>query len=453
MKRIFVFAVLAGAFAVPVEHGPGPDGRRGHRAAQRARIQPSERSALGGLASGSAERRAERASGAAAAAAQTAAQRHGCRSASRRCSGSRCRPGRWSLSSGGIAGQGVIAQQGVAGQGGSPAGRAGTGRRRQAVAGQAASARRASLAQGVVARGQTVVGMQQSFHSQMQRHFLVQQAFHHCMFFSEFQPHVIRPVARPWSALPGPFFGPVAGDLELISVGMVADGIADKGPIYRVTFKNHSAIASRHFRVSLIATLGRLEPTSPVVSVNIPEIAPGAIANIEVQLPLGVMTLGGQPAGPFSQLIAVDGQLWRAVRDEQAQQRADADPHRHRPDHDDDGRPGRCRRCSGCRCGHRSGCCAVAPAAAAPAAGAPAAAAPAARLPLPRSLPLRRATASWTRSTWIRSPALRNCSTNSPCRQSPPTSMSGHNVQGGPIHFGPPCLFLSLVIGHLSLVS
>ena len=133
---------------------------------------------------------------------------------------------------------------------------------------------------------------------------MVQQAFQHCMFFSDFQPHVFRPMAGP-IGFGGPFFAPVPGDLELISVGMVADGIADKGPMYRVTFKNHGAIAARHFRVSLIATLGQLQPTSPVISVNIEEVAPGAIANVDIQLPFGVMALGGTPAGPFSQLIAV----------------------------------------------------------------------------------------------------------------------------------------------------
>ncbi len=274
MKRIFVFAVLAGALGVPAGmaraqmgdaaapqqniQAPSGDNPLANAApADGGVVQPAQpRGALGGLASG------------APSVAQTApAPQDGAIQAP--------------------ASGGVVAQ--------APAG--------QAIAGQAAVAQT-----GIVAQATTtaVVTTQQSIMSQMQRHFMVSQAFHHCMLFSEFQPHVIRPQAMMIGFGPGPFFGPVAGDLHLMSVGMVADGIDDKGPIYRITFKNNSPVAARHFRVSLIATLGRLEPTSPVVSLNIPEVAAGAVANVDVQLPCGVMSLGAQAQpGPFSQLIAV----------------------------------------------------------------------------------------------------------------------------------------------------
>ena len=150
----------------------------------------------------------------------------------------------------------------------------------------------------------TVVATQQPLMSKAQRHWLVGRTLHHCMFFSDFQPHVIRRGAMPIGFHPGHFFV-APGDLELTSVGMVADGLDDKGPVYRITLRNNSTIAARHFRVSLIATLGEITPTSPVVSMNIEELAAGAVGTIDVQLPHGVMTLGpqGQP-GPFTTLIA-----------------------------------------------------------------------------------------------------------------------------------------------------
>jgi hypothetical protein len=158
----------------------------------------------------------------------------------------------------------------------------------------------------VVAGTTTVVATQQPLMSRAQRHWLVGRTLHHCMFFSDAQPHVIRRGdLLPIGFGPGPFFGPPAGDLELVSVGMVADGVAEKGPIYRISLRNNSTIAARHFRVSLIATLGEITRLSPVVTMNIEELGAGATGHLDVQLPLGVMTLGpqGQP-GPFSTLIA-----------------------------------------------------------------------------------------------------------------------------------------------------
>ena len=290
MKRIFVFAVLAGAIvpagmvraqgdaAAPQQNVQAPMGENplaNAAPADAGVVQPSQpRGALGGLASSAPSVAQSAPSGIAQTAPAAAAPVQGGGIAQAPASG------------------GVVAQ--------APAGQAVAG---QAIAGQAAVAQT-----GVVAQTSTtaVVTMQQSIHSRMQRHFMVQQAFQHCMFFSEFQPHVIRPQAMMVGMGHGPFFGPVAGDLVLMSIGMVADGIGDKGPVYRVTFKNNSPVAARHFRVSVIATLGRLEPTSPVVSLNIPEVAAGAVANVDVQLPAGVMSLGAQAQpGPFSQLIAV----------------------------------------------------------------------------------------------------------------------------------------------------
>jgi hypothetical protein len=157
-----------------------------------------------------------------------------------------------------------------------------------------------------VVAGSTTVVAQPQLVSRAQRHWLVARTLHHCMFFSDAQPHIIRRAEMfPFAFPHGPFVAPPVGDLELISVGMVSDGLADKGPIYRVSLKNNSTIAARHFRVSLIATLGEINRMSPVVTMNIDELGAGAVGHIDVQLPHGVMTLGpqGQP-GPFTTLIA-----------------------------------------------------------------------------------------------------------------------------------------------------
>jgi len=158
----------------------------------------------------------------------------------------------------------------------------------------------------VVAGSTTVVATQQPLMSRAQRHWLVGRTLQHCMFFSDAQPHMIRRGGMlPIGFGPGPFFAPPVGDLELVSVGMVADGVAEKGPIYRISLRNNSTIAARHFRVSLIATLGEITRMSPVVTLNVEELGAGATGHIDVRLPHGVMSLGpqGQP-GPFSTLIA-----------------------------------------------------------------------------------------------------------------------------------------------------
>lgn len=301
MKRIFVFAVLAGAFAVPVSAArtmaddavipqqnvqPQSQNPLANAAPADAEVvQPAQpRGAIGALASGAPGVAQNVQQGVAAAPQAGVAQG----------------PAAGAPAGQAIAGQGVVAQQGVAGQavvgqqGGVVAQQGGVVQ--QGVAGQAVVGQT-----GIVSQGTAVVGMQQSFASRMQQHMLVSQAFQHCMFFSDFQPHNIGVQAMPIGFGHGPFFGPVASDLELMSVGMVADG-GPAGPIYRVTFKNNSPIAARFFRVSIIATLGQIQPSSPVVSVNVPEVAAGGVASVDVQLPAGVMTLGN---GPFSQLVAV----------------------------------------------------------------------------------------------------------------------------------------------------
>jgi hypothetical protein len=284
MKRILVFAVLAGALAAAATTARaqgGPMGgaqapqQNGQAPADTNVVQPeASRGALGGLASGApgvAENVQQLGKGAAAP----------------------------------VVGESKTVVTGGAAVGGAVSG--------GAVAGGAVAG--GTVAGGTIASGSTTVvsgtttvvaTQQQQLLSRAQRHWLVARTMQHCMFFSDVQPHVIRrgdffPIGFPG----GPFIAPPIGDLELVSVGMVADGVAEKGPIYRISVKNNSTIAARHFRVSLIATLGELTHLSPVVTMNIDELAAGAVGHIDVQLPHGVMTLGpqGQP-GPFTTLIA-----------------------------------------------------------------------------------------------------------------------------------------------------
>src|SRR5262245_43483668 len=279
MKRILVFAVLAGALAAAAataraQGGPmggaQPQQPSGQAPADTNVVQPeASRGALGGLASGApgvADNVQQLGKGAAAP----------------------------------VVGESKTVVTGGAAAGGAVAGGAVAG---GAVAGGAVAGGSTTVVSGTTT---VVATQQQQLLSRAQRHWLVARTMQHCMFFSEVQPHVIRrgdflPIGFPG----GPFIAPPIGDLELVSVGMVADGVGDKGPIYRISVKNNSTIAARHFRVSLIATLGELTHLSPVVTMNIDELAAGAVGHIDVQLPHGVMTLGpqGQP-GPFTTLIA-----------------------------------------------------------------------------------------------------------------------------------------------------
>jgi hypothetical protein len=268
MKRILVFAVLAGAVAASAQMARAQGGPMGGAGAPQQGapqqnvqvpadanvVQPEQsRGALGGLASG------------APSVAQNVPQ----------------------------LGQGAQAPV--------------VGESKTVVAGGVAGGTVAAGGAAVVGSTTTVVAAEQPLMSRAQRHWLVGRTLHHCMFFSDAQPHEIRhgdlfPIGFPH----GPFIAPpVGGDLELVSVGMVSDGLADKGPIYRISLKNNSTLAARHFRVSLIATLGEITRLSPVVTLNIAELGAGAVGHIDVQLPHGVMSLGpqGQP-GPFSTLIA-----------------------------------------------------------------------------------------------------------------------------------------------------
>lgn len=133
---------------------------------------------------------------------------------------------------------------------------------------------------------------------------------HHCFLHS--RPNLPTNTGPLGPAFIGTPFTPAVvktpGDLEIANVGMVADATPQQGPLYRVTIRNNSETPSRHFEVSLIAIHGQINHASPVITVHVNEIAAGGVHELDVQLPIGVMSLGAANAlAPFESLVvAID---------------------------------------------------------------------------------------------------------------------------------------------------
>jgi hypothetical protein len=86
---------------------------------------------------------------------------------------------------------------------------------------------------------------------------------------------------------------------------MVSDMADNHGPIYRVVLKNNSPLPVFGLRVSLIAVLGSLDRNSPAVTAELKEIAAGGVAQLDISMPVAVMTLGPQTQQvPFETLVA-----------------------------------------------------------------------------------------------------------------------------------------------------
>ena len=173
--------------------------------------------------------------------------------------------------------------------------------RPQAAPAAGAPAAGAPAAAGVAA--QSVVVEKQAVNS-VQNYRQVRHIINHCI------ARKMRERGLPFFGMPAPLhFAPVPapfGDMELLSVAMVSDAADQAGPIYRISFRNNSPLPSRHFQVSLIAVLGEIDRTSPIVTVHVEKIAANAIGNVDVQLPHGVMAMGPQgQLAPFETLIAV----------------------------------------------------------------------------------------------------------------------------------------------------
>jgi hypothetical protein len=196
------------------------------------------------------------------------------------------------------AAQGNAALFGNPSQPGVPAGGA-------AAAGQpgGAIAQSTTTTGAVATQTTTVVSQDLAF---VQHHWMVNRVIQHSVsrhFEEKFGGHPLFAPAvsfAPVGFLPPPPFG----DLELLDVEMVSDA-AELGPLYRVTIKNNSPMPVFGFRVSLIAVLGALDRSSPVVTAEIKEIAAGGIAHLDIQMPIAVMTLGPETKRvPFETLIA-----------------------------------------------------------------------------------------------------------------------------------------------------
>lgn len=109
-------------------------------------------------------------------------------------------------------------------------------------------------------------------------------------------------------ALPHLSVGVNPGDLELLGVHLVCEGDTAKGPVFQIDMKNSSQVPIGNFHVSLVGVLGRIHPHSPSATVRIPRMEPGQCTQIQIQLPLTCMTMGGtgQTSGFDTLIVALD---------------------------------------------------------------------------------------------------------------------------------------------------
>lgn len=128
----------------------------------------------------------------------------------------------------------------------------------------------------------------QALPAKIPHEIVVMEAMAHCFFDAVQQAHK---TGVPLLAGGGFPFLPPAGDLQLLSLQQLSGNPAEP-PLYRVSFKNLSRFAATNFRVSIIATNGRVNRLSPVVSAEIEELAADAIANIDLRVPATALTLG-----------------------------------------------------------------------------------------------------------------------------------------------------------------
>ncbi len=99
------------------------------------------------------------------------------------------------------------------------------------------------------------------------------------------------------------------GDLELLSVNLLADATDTCGPSFHISFRNNSRWAVQNFRISIVGVLDRITPHAPCRSMHIPCIAAGETKCVEMQLPSRCLTMGpyGGPPRPFDILVvAID---------------------------------------------------------------------------------------------------------------------------------------------------
>ncbi len=106
-------------------------------------------------------------------------------------------------------------------------------------------------------------------------------------------------------------FGPVAitpsevGDLVLCNVSMLNAETPDSGPTMAVTVENASQREVGSFRITAVAMLGRIMPTSPSHTIRIEKLCAGETATFPITLPIECLAMGsanGQPIG-FNQIV------------------------------------------------------------------------------------------------------------------------------------------------------
>lgn len=99
------------------------------------------------------------------------------------------------------------------------------------------------------------------------------------------------------------------GDLELVQIAQLQVDDQACGPKFAVTVRNTSTRDVCGFRISLVALLGRIHPSSPTAVVNVDKICAGAAAEFHVQLPIECLAMGnrnGQVIGFQRLVVAID---------------------------------------------------------------------------------------------------------------------------------------------------
>jgi hypothetical protein len=97
--------------------------------------------------------------------------------------------------------------------------------------------------------------------------------------------------------LPHLTVGVKPGDLELLSVNLVCDGDACKGPIFEIGMKNNSCVSIGNFKVSVVGVQCQIHVYSPSATIWIPRMEAGEETQIQVQLPVTCMCMGPGPVG------------------------------------------------------------------------------------------------------------------------------------------------------------
>jgi hypothetical protein len=110
-------------------------------------------------------------------------------------------------------------------------------------------------------------------------------------------------------------FGPVAlaptevGDLMLCNVSLLNAETPDCGPTIAVTVQNASQREVASFRITAVATLGRIVPTAPSQTIRIEKLCAGETATFPITLPvecLGMGSSNGQPIGFNQMVVCID---------------------------------------------------------------------------------------------------------------------------------------------------